>query len=395
MPAGTNPALIIGGPAVIVGRGTSIFSKDPISLEPRLTTFPIEVSTLGTAEEREDAFTYGLRFTPTGKLADLTAYYPYASRRAGELLHLVEEIAAVDETGDTVTITGGRFRNGHGVRAASFGTLPAGLVATTKYYIHKIDANTWSFHEDADDALTGDNPVNITDAGTGRHRVIEEEELIIWSINEGRGIRFHNHIIDQQPEINARGNATAFGQLGIECFRKHGVDPADANSFYTEISVAPTYTPYDPADDITQVYTGAWGAVAPWASFVTRGGFGARFGVNTDPVPDDAVGIISRRISSLSAEVTASPRGVDETHVRAKLGAQGAGAGRGRRITGDNLNISATDLYLRLYRASLSQAPELYDKAADRIGDLVWRANLGVTGGVADPLFYIGAEAPA
>lgn len=395
MPAGINPALIIGGPAVIVGRGTSIFSKDPIRLEPRLSTFAIEVSTLGSAEEREDKFTYGLRFTPTGRLADLAKYYPYASRRPGELMHLVERIASINTTTDVLTVTGNRFRLGHGVRIASFGTLPAGVSASTKYYWRRIDADTGTLHTTEAAAIAGTGAVDLTTAGTGRHMLIEEEELVIWSINEGRGIRFHNAVVDQQPELQLRGNTTAFGEIGLEFWRKHGTDPATDNCFYTEITTAPTFTPYDPADDVTQVYTAGWGVSAPWASFTTSGGFSARFGAQFEEVPDDAVGMISRRLASSSCEVTGSPRGIDETAVRAKMLSQGTGAGRGRRITGDHLNITATDFYLRAYRASLTQAPELYDKAADRLGDLTWRANLGVTAGVADPLFYIGTTEPS
>lgn len=393
MPAGTNPALIIGGPAVIVGRGKSFFSKQDIVLEPNLATFDIEVSTIGVAQQREDFFTYTARFTPTGKLSDLAAYYPFANRNVGELMHLVETMGAVSATGDTVTVTSHRFRAGHGVRVASFGTLPAGLSASTQYYIGVVDADTVSFHTTEANAIALTSPVNITDAGTGTHKIIEQEALTIWSINEGRGITFWNAIITQQPSLDLAGNRTAFGEIGFEFFRKHATAPTAANSMYTEITSAPTYTAYDPSNDVTQPYTAAWGGSAPWDSFITRDGFRATFGIQSEPVPDDAVGLISRRITSRSAELVASPRGIDETALRAKLLAQDSGAGRGRALTGNNLDVQASGLFLRLYKASISRAPELYGRAADRLGDITWRANIGVTGGAADPLFYIGTSA--
>lgn len=394
MTAPINPALIIGGPAVIVGRGVTIWSRDNIVVEPRLTTFAVESSALGELETREDAVSIGIRFAPVGALADFAAYYPYASRRVGELAHLTRTMGTIDTTDDEITITAHGFRDGHGARVASFGTLPAGLVAATKYYVHRVDADTISLHLTEAAAIAGTSAVDITDAGTGTHRVIEEEPITIWSINEGRGYTFHNHIVEEQPELTLAGNAPAFGSIGLQCFRRHAVAATDAAAIWTAITSAPTYAALDPDDIVTQPYTAAWGAVAPWASFGTREGFRATFPVGMEDVPDDVAGVLTRRITSRGAEVRARPRGVTEADVRAKMLLQGTGAGRGRSITGDNLNISATGLYLRLYAASLSAGPENYDRAEDRIGELVWRANQHVTGGVADPLFYLGTVSP-
>jgi hypothetical protein len=50
-------------------------------------------------------------------------------------------------------------------------TLPAGLSDSTLYWVNAVTAGTLSLHLTRKEAILGENPVSITDAGTGVHSI--------------------------------------------------------------------------------------------------------------------------------------------------------------------------------------------------------------------------------
>jgi hypothetical protein len=287
------------------------------------------------------------------------------------------------------------FRDGAMVRVDSFGTLPAGWSDATLYYLHALTAGTYTLHTTAAHAAAGTSPVIPPTAGTGRHRLIEQEELLIWSINEQKGYIFHNAAITSIPGFKAASTETAIKEVGFTMYRKHGADAdTDANAFFTTTTVAPTVT-FDPDAIVISPYDLQWGSTAPWDAMSTATGVEIDFAMSLSPVTDQAGGTVSHRVDSIVPTAKARPRNVTEDDVLAKRLFQGAGAGNGRRISGgDDLHIVGTDLYIVLYNSAITESPYGYDGKEDRVRDLTWTAFRKFTAGLPAPLYYVGAAAP-
>lgn len=392
----SNIAQIIGGPALVTYKGESFYSKGDITLSINLEAFAIETAIHGTLEERQSNALATVSFVPAGEWEALEVLWPYQTPIPGQSIVRVATLDSVDDVTDVLTVTAHPYRDGAPVRLFGLagGAVPSGITAGELYYWHALTANTGTLHATEADALAGANPIDITAAGSGTTRIVEQEPLVITTL-EGKRITFHVAAVTQQPSIAAASLETLIGSVTFECFRKAGIAPSTADSLYSTADADVADTAFDPSAIITQAYTGAWGAVAPWDSISSRNGFRFDFPVTLAAIEDDAGGIIGRRYVSGGATCTAQPLNIDEATLLAKLTLQGAGAGRGRRLVGDSLNIVGTGVYIRLYGATLRNAPQVFGQGVDRIGDLQWAAARVVTAGVAGPFFYLGTAAPA
>jgi hypothetical protein len=105
-------------------------------------------------------------------------------------------------------------------------------------------------------------------------------------------------------------------------------------------------------------------------------------------------GVLTRRLSGITVTARAVPMGLSESDIMTKLLLQGAGAARGRSLSGANLEISATGFWVRLYGAALRGGPQLFGTKSDRIGELTWVATRTFATGVPNPLFFVGTANP-
>jgi YbbR domain-containing protein len=79
----------------------------------------------------------------------------------------------VDLTENGLRVDDHGMQTGDGpVRFSTGGTLPAGLLAATDYYVIRVDANHFKVSDTAAHALAGTDIVNITDIGTGTHQLV-------------------------------------------------------------------------------------------------------------------------------------------------------------------------------------------------------------------------------
>jgi len=103
--------------------------------------------------------------------ADTRRYRAQYVPTAPVLVKETAAAAAVDAGDDTITLTDHGLFTKHPVRVSTDDTLPAGLAASTTYYVIIVDADTISLatsEENADDGTA----VDITDGGTGTHTVL-------------------------------------------------------------------------------------------------------------------------------------------------------------------------------------------------------------------------------
>lgn len=390
----SNPALRIAGPAVITYKGATFASKGDIALNPSNETFDLEASPYGIIDSRSSGKPVTLTFTPVGVWSALSVLWPAALQIIGQLNTPVRGFApaAVDTADDKITLAGHPWESGAAVRFFSFGALPAGLTAGDLVYLHKVDADTVTVHASRAAAVAGTDPLDLTDAGTGRHRVIEQEPLVIVS-SEGERYTFHVAALGGLPAINGTTANTLIGEVTFECYRKAGVPATTADSLFTLDDAVYSPPAIDPTQILTQAYTLTWGA-APWAGLETVAGIAFEFGLTLVDVLDDAQGVTAKRVDGLTVIARAQPLGVHSADVLAKLKLQGEGAQRGGRLAGtDDLVMAATGVAVSMTAAALRNAPHTFGRSADRIGGLEWFATRKFTAGVPQPLFTVGTGA--
>ena len=388
---------IIGGPAKASYGGATIYSKEDIIEEIDLETFDITTDRFQKVDERVSGTPVRVRLTPIGILADLIPFYNFiANLPLGDLMTPVRTFGTVTAGDDSVEIEGHKLRAGMAVKlSTSEEDLPAGLDTATLYYVGVIDADNISFHTTYADAIALTNAVDITDAGTGTHKLIQQEPLVIHTVH-GKKITYHNAVIVQLPKLTPGAKKTILGEIIFEAFLRNDMDAEDANSIYTEADAAYTDDEFDPADIITQCYGAEWGEEAPFDDFATKEGWELDFPMTLEAVETDCQGVLTRRLVGVAATAKAQPLGISESELRTKRKIQGAGANRSRSLAGDDLNITGTGVYIRLYAAALrGQSPLNYGSKSDRLGTLEWGATRSWSSGVPNPLFFVGDSAPA
>ena len=119
----------------------------------------------------------------------------------------------------------------------------------------------------------------------------------------------------------------------------------------------------------------------------------------TDPVPyeTDALGILSREITSLTTTITGAPAGMSEDQLSEFLDLQGVGSGRGVERTAADFLISGAglDVYARFFNAALRDVPEQFDPTQPRAGQLTWETSRRFKNdGTPEAVFGIGVTAP-
>lgn len=391
-----NAATILGGPALVKYRGATFYSKGDIVLTPTKQTFPIEIDRFGKVDERVSDEELKVTFEPSGQWQNLGVLWPYPATLLGSLIAPESQaVTAIDTGTDALTVTAHGFTTEDDilVHMATGGTIPSGLSSSTRYYVRAVDVDTLTLHPTAADATANTNTVNITDSGTGTLYVDRDYALVIHTF-AGVKLTLFNAAITGMPNILLSTTRTLIGAVEFEAFLRNGSEWSDTAARWAIESEALSDTSFDPANILTQPYTLAWGS-APWDALQTKEGVEIAFNIGLDPVMTDSLGTVTRRLTSLEAVARAQPVGISESQLLTKLTLQGAGAARGTSLSGDDLNVSGTGVYVRIYGAALRTGPQQFGSQSDRVGTLEWAATRTFTAGVPDPLFYVGTAAPA
>lgn len=388
----TNIATIIGGPCLISYDGSTFRSKGDVRLDPTLDSFAIENDLYGEVDRRVGNQPLKVTFTPEGRFADLAVLFPYLSAALGSLITPVYTAGAVVAAADTIAMALTTLAAGTPVSFGTTGTMPTGLTAATLYYLSANSAGVRTIHATAANAIAGTSPIDLTATGSGTLRFVIQKALVIVGA-DGSRITLHNCAVTKMPSVKAAAQETLWGEVEFEAFPKNGVARTTANSVLTEDTTTFADSGFTPTDIITQPYTLTWGS-APWSAIYTKNGISIDTSLDLAVVEDDANGVLTRRISRLGFSAKAQPSGIDFAALRAALNIDGSGATRGRSLAGSDLNIQGTGVYMRLYAAALVGGLAQFKTDLDRVGELTWQATRTFTGGVANPLFYVGASAP-
>ena len=223
--------------------------------------------------------------------------------------------------------------------------------------------------------------------------VNDNSDLIIYTA-AGKRLTFHNAVVAKMPNIILSSVKTLIGQVEIDCYLKNNTDPEDADARWNIADDLLADTTFNPDNVLTQPYSASWGTAPPWDDFETKEGFTVDFAETFELVHTDSLGNVATRLSGLGVTVKAQPLGISEEQMLEKLLLQGTGAVRGRSLSGDDLIIQGTSVYVRINKASLRNSVQHFAANLERIGELTWSANRKFVSGVAQPLFFVGTTAP-
>jgi hypothetical protein len=386
----SNLALRLAGPATLTYKGATFASQGDIALNLSNDTFDVSADAYGVLDARSSAKRASLSFTPVGEWSNLHVLWPDALQVIGNLSTPVRSFVAgdVNITTDILTVTGHGWLTGAAVRAFSFGTLPAGLVAGTLYYVRQLTPNTLSLHSTRAGALTNTSLVNMTSQGTDTHRLIEQEPLVIVTA-EGERYTFHVAALAKLPAITCSAVATLIGEVTFDLFRIAGLSATAVNSLFTLDTAAYAPPAITPESIFTLPFTLTWGA-APWSALETVDGLRWTFDLSLEDVLDDTQGVLGKRVANLAVNLAARPLGITPAQVNARLLLQGAGAQRGGTLaTADDLVVASDEATITGTAGALISGPQAFGRTADRIGELQWRASRRFIAGVPQPLFSV------
>ncbi|PTY03093.1 hypothetical protein DB346_07520 [Verrucomicrobia bacterium LW23] len=222
-----------------------------------------------------------------------------------------------------------------------------------------------------------------------------DSPLVIHTV-QGTRITLHNAAVTRMPTIRGSTRRPLLGEVEFTAFTRNNTARSAAAARYTVDSAPLSDASFNPQAVVMQPYTLAWGASAPWDAMATRDGFTLEWSLGLSPVETDRDGVVTQQITRLEATARAAVLGVTEADVLQRMLLQGAGADRGRSLAdgSDNLVITGDGVHIRLYAAALRSGPQLFGRAAARIGDLEWVASRVFEAGVPGPLAYVGTAAP-
>lgn len=208
----------------------------------------------------------------------------------------------------------------------------------------------------------------------------------------GTKITLANAAITKPPAIIGKTGSTLFGAFEATAIIANNADPALAASYFTIANEAyPGDTGFDPATLLTLPLTAAWGAVAPWDSFLTRDGWQVTPNVTLSAEDADGVGTVDMKIADISVTAVGIPVGPTLTQQYTNMSfGQALGA---RRAVGDNLILSAAGVYIAMTDAVIIDGDTGF---GDRplIGQTTWAASRRWIEGVAQPLLSVGTAPP-
>jgi len=81
-------------------------------------------------------------------------------------IYVTFESTDVNTSTEQITVAGHGLTSGDMVNFTTTATLPAPLAAATDYYVNAVDANTVTVHSSQADGISGDNPIDLTSAGS-------------------------------------------------------------------------------------------------------------------------------------------------------------------------------------------------------------------------------------
>lgn len=220
------------------------------------------------------------------------------------------------------------------------------------------------------------------------------DDLIVWSI-DGKQYTYKCAALTSMPGLSLSPTTPLFnGEATFIAIGDCSAAWSTEGHFAAMAELAFSDSSFAAANDLRLHYNASWGS-SPWADFDTESGIAISFDLQLADVLSDSSGIVDKTITGLSATATFTPQGITPEQVLAALGIQGAGARRGRSMSGmaHDLVLStgvAGDPVITLFNAVLKGNQTQFGASINRVGELSLTSMRSMSAGALSPVFSIG-----
>ena len=193
-----------------------------------------------------------------------------------------------------------------------------------------------------------------------------------------------NAIVTQIPSLRLSATATAFGSVQFTGLLKKDGDPSNLAHYYTIGVGAAIGVGFDP----NKIICGPYYCSFPSTETYSEAGFEVSFDLSMNPVIVDGFGTIDMSLTSLGANLSFIPTGIDGSDIQAELGI----------ATGSSL--SSFDCQVRTntvggldlgFVGQLIDIQDRFSPTDNRIGTVNIAAVREINTGVPEPLFILNA----
>jgi hypothetical protein len=398
------------GPAMVTHRAGYFFTREDLVVDFGIETKPIQSAAFGELDQISQGVKASAKFRPHGEFEHLGVLWPYGTTPLGRsIFGEADYPLLIQPLDDTQKQT--RFK------AAAISKMPDlflgasdTLLGDTEFQM--VGANNVAVDDAERLFVLEDNAIDLDALPYNPDAVIVQAYKNRW-LSAGTWLPSYNGVAATGGALAIDANAAAV-QAKLRTIAGGIVDDVTVAGNYSD-----GFTVTDPDDDITAglftaVLAGTPGGsalkatqvsarvvkleLAPWAQFDTREGMKVAFALTLSEDTADSIGHYDTAFSGLTVTASGLPQGLTEAQMLAAANLQGANAVRGRKLStgGQNLDIYGDGVFFRLYGANLRKAGQVFSATKQRIPDLEWVATRAVgAGGALNPLFYIGAVAPA
>lgn len=244
--------------------------------------------------------------------------------------------------------------------------------------------------------------------------IFSGKSLVIKPIAAGSNdITFHDAAVTAIPELRFSAVQTLIGPVTFTAINVNATEWSNAAALMTLAASAAWDSTAQALVSIpgilTQAYTFAWGATAPWKDIKTVDGVRATFDLSLNPLESDADGIYDMQFSELAVNImarvlagtttTAGDTAIDESDLIAALRMQGTGVARGGSLQSmvaaqSDITLSGTGVGARFSGCALKSAQMIYAPNNTRYGECQWIATREVGSSGLKPLFALGSSVP-
>lgn len=407
MSAQTIDRLVVSrGPAMITFKGGVFFTREDLVVELNKETKPIPSAAFGDLDNVNLGVKATAKFRPVGEFEHLGVLWPYPITPIGTSIFGTADYPLLIQPLDT-TQKQTRFK------AAGISKMPDLFFTAADTLIQDVEFQMVGANNTAVDdvARLFVQENNAIDLGALPY---DPDALIIQAYNNSwlsagtyhpaysgddttSAIAFDANAAAVQTALRTIAALPAVTVAGnyLDGFTVTNTSALDATLFTSLYSGLPGGTSLR-ADQVSADVVLL--RLFPWAKFQAREGIKVAFSLTLTEDSADAIGHYDTIFSGLSVVATGLPQGVTDVAALAAAAVQGPGSVRGTKLStgGHNLDIYGDDVFFRLYKANIRKSGSIFSATKQRVPDLEWVAARSIGGGgVLNPLFYIGAAAPA
>lgn len=408
--------IVSRGPALVTFRGGSFLSREDIVVELKHATSEIPSDAFGKLTDVQLGVKATTKFRPVGEFEHLGVLWPYAATVPGTSIFGDADyplvIKPLDADQDMFTFHAGAVSKMPDLNFTAKDT----IIGDVEFSM--IGANNTD--------ITAANRL-YTVAANDIGAVPYDPDLLLIQAYENRWcsaatftITFGANTTTALPfDASAATVQTAFRLLASSIAL--GVDPTitgslaagwtitygNADGNVGQATATLSNAPAGSAIAATTTTPGVTGTTAevqlikitsPWLSFEAREGVKVTFDLAVTEDESDAIGHYDSIFSSLGVTVQAQPQGVALDDVLEAARVQGPTSVRGRKFStgGQNFIVTGDGVYFLAYGAQLDGGGITRSSKNQAVPQLTWKATRSVgAGGVINPLFYLGVDAPA